>query len=57
VSRLRVARAHGHRLLLRAPLVTARQGDPEFEDKVQTVRQWWQAYGKGTSAAHATGRD
>jgi hypothetical protein len=32
-------------------LVTAWQGDPEFEDKVQTIRQWWQAYGKGTSAS------
>jgi hypothetical protein len=40
-----VARAHGRRLLLRALLVTACQGDPEFEDKVATIRQWWQAYG------------
>jgi hypothetical protein len=48
LATVRVARAHGHQLLLRAPLVTAWQGDPEFADKVQTIRQWWQAYGKGT---------
>ena len=23
-------------------------GDPEFADKVQTIREWWEAYGKGT---------
>ena len=45
LATVRVARAHGHRLLLRVPLVTAWQGDPEFEDKVATIRQWWQAYG------------
>jgi hypothetical protein len=50
LATVHVARAHGHRLLLRAPLVTAWQGDPDFEDKVQTIRRWWQAYGKGTSA-------
>jgi hypothetical protein len=50
LATVRVARAHGHRLLLRAPLVTAWQGDPEFQDKVQTIHRWWQAYGKGTSA-------
>jgi hypothetical protein len=44
--------------LLRAPLVTEWQDDPEFEDKVQTIRRWWQAYGKGTSAsAHPAGRE
>jgi hypothetical protein len=48
LATVRVARAHGHRLLLRAPLVTAWQGDPEFQDKVQTIRQWWQTYGQGT---------
>jgi hypothetical protein len=27
-------------------------------EQVQTIRQWWQAYGKGTSAsAHPAGRD
>jgi len=58
LATVRVARSHGHRLLLRAPLVTAWQEDPEFENKVQTIRQWWQAYGQGTSAsAHPAGRD
>ena len=51
---MRVARAHGHRLLPRAPLVTAWQGDPEFEGKVQTIRQWWRAYG---TLADPTGKD
>lgn len=44
LATVRVARAHGHRLLLRAPLVAAWQSDPEFEDKVQTIRRWWQTY-------------
>jgi hypothetical protein len=44
MATVRVARAHGRRMLLRAPLVTAWQSDPEFGDKVQTIRQWWQAY-------------
>jgi hypothetical protein len=46
LATVRVARAHGHRLLLRAPLVTAWQSDPQFADKAQTVRRWWQAYGQ-----------
>ena len=54
LATVHVARAHGHRLLLRAPLVTAWQSDPDFEDKVQTIRKWWQAYGKGTSDRHVT---
>jgi hypothetical protein len=44
LATVRVARAHGHQLLLRAPLVTAWQSDPDFGDKVRTIRQWWQAY-------------
>jgi hypothetical protein len=44
---VRVARSRGHRLLLPAPMVTAWQSDPEFEDKVATIRRWWQAYGPG----------
>jgi len=43
---VRVARSSGHRLLLRAPIVTGWQSDPEFEDKVATIRWWWQAYGR-----------
>ena len=45
---VRVARTSGRSLLLRAPLVTTWQSDPEFEDKVRLIHQWWQAYGKGT---------
>jgi hypothetical protein len=43
MATVRVARAHGRHMLLRAPLVTAWQADPEFGDKVRTIRQWWQA--------------
>jgi hypothetical protein len=45
LATVRVARSHGHRLLLRAPMVAAWQSDPEFEDKVAVIRRWWQAYG------------
>jgi hypothetical protein len=51
LATVRVARAHGHHLLLRAPLVTSWQSDPRFGDKVQTIHQWWQAYGSGPAAA------
>jgi hypothetical protein len=51
LATVRVTRTSGHSLLLRAPLVTAWQSDPEFNDKVRLIRQWWQAYGKGTFGA------
>jgi hypothetical protein len=47
LATVRVNRTRGHSLLLRAPLVTAWQSDPEFEDKVRLIHQWWQAYGHG----------
>jgi hypothetical protein len=47
LATVRVTRSRGHSLLLRAPLVTAWQSDPEFEDKVRLIHQWWQAYGHG----------
>jgi hypothetical protein len=47
LATVRVNRTRGHSLLLRAPLVTAWQSDPEFEDKVRLIHQWWQAYGQG----------
>jgi hypothetical protein len=47
LATVRVTRTSGHSLLLRAPLVTAWQSDPEFEDKVRLIHQWWQAYGHG----------
>jgi hypothetical protein len=47
LATVRVNRTRGHSLLLRAPLVTAWQSDPEFEDKVRLIHEWWQAYGHG----------
>jgi len=47
LATVRVTRTRGHSLLLRAPLVTSWQSDPEFEDKVRLIQQWWQAYGQG----------
>lgn len=41
LATIRVARRHGRDVLLRAPLVTAWQDDPEFEDKARLVCQWW----------------
>jgi hypothetical protein len=49
LATVRVARSGRRRLLLRAPLVTAWSGDPEFGDKVQLIHRWWQAYGKGAA--------
>jgi hypothetical protein len=51
LATVRVNRAHGHQLLLRAPLVTAWQSDPKFGDKVQTIHRWWRAYSPGPAAA------
>jgi hypothetical protein len=45
---VRLVRAgHRRRMLLRAPLVTAWQSDPEFTDKVDTIRDWYRTYGHG----------
>jgi hypothetical protein len=49
LATIRVTRTRGHSLLLRAPLVTAWQSDPEFDDKVRLIHQWWHAYGQGAS--------
>jgi hypothetical protein len=47
---VRIARAgHRRRMLLRAPLVTAWQSDPEFLDKVEIIRGWQRAYGHGAA--------
>jgi Bacterial PH domain len=51
LATVRVTRTSGHSLLLRAPLVTAWQSDPKFDDKVRLIHQWWQAYGKATFGA------
>lgn len=49
LATVRVGRTSGRSLLLRAPLVTAWSSDPEFNDKVQLIRRWWQAYGQGVA--------
>jgi hypothetical protein len=47
---VRIARAgHRRRMLLRAPLVAAWQSDPHFVDKVEVIRGWWRAYGRGVA--------
>jgi hypothetical protein len=50
LATVRVTRTRGRPLLLRAPLVTAWQSDPDFEDKVRAIQRWWHAYGHGTVA-------
>jgi hypothetical protein len=55
LATVRVARARGHPLLLRAPLVTAWQSDPQFGAKVRTIHQWWQACGPGPAHGHGPG--
>jgi hypothetical protein len=44
LATVRVARADGSRVLLRAPLVTAWPNDPRFDDKVRPMDRWWQGY-------------
>jgi hypothetical protein len=45
MATIRVARRSGRTTLLRAPLVTSWQDDPEFEDKARLIRRWWHDYG------------
>lgn len=47
---VRVTRSHGRGLVLRAPVVTAWQSDPQFDNKVRLIHQWWQTYSQGTAA-------
>jgi hypothetical protein len=47
LATIRVIRRDGHSVLLRAPVVTATQDDPEFADKARLIGQWWQQYGRG----------
>lgn len=46
LATVRVSRRHGHSLLLRAPLVTSWQDDPQFDDKVRLLRQQWRDSGQ-----------
>jgi hypothetical protein len=47
LATIRVIRRHGRPVLLRAPVVTARQDDPEFADKARLIGQYWRDYGQG----------
>lgn len=47
LATIRVIRRDGHSVLLRAPVVTATQDDPEFADKARLIGQHWQDYGQG----------
>jgi hypothetical protein len=50
LAAVRVSRRRDRSLLLRAPLVTLWQGDPEFQDTVRLIGQWWRGYGQGPAA-------
>lgn len=50
LATIRVTRRNGRSVLLRAPLVTSWQDDPEFDDKTRVIRQWWRDYGQGPAA-------
>jgi len=47
MATIRVIRRHGHSVLLRAPVVTSTQDDPQFADKARLIGQYWQDYGSG----------
>jgi hypothetical protein len=47
LATIRVARRNGRSVLLRAPVVTSWQDDPDFDDKARAIRQWWHDYGQG----------
>jgi hypothetical protein len=47
---VRITRSQGRGLVLRAPVVTAWQSDPQFENKVRLIHQWWQTYSQATAA-------
>ena len=42
---VQVVRVNGHRVTLRAPLVTGWSGDSEFDDKVRTMQEWQHRFG------------
>jgi len=46
---VQIARTSGHRIKLPAPLVTASQDDPDFNDKVQLIKARWQQAVAGTA--------
>ncbi len=50
LAAVRVTQRSGRSLLLRAPLVTSWQDDPQFEDKARLIEQWWRRYSQGSAA-------
>jgi hypothetical protein len=50
---VRISRSHGRRLVLPAPVVTAWQSDPKFDDKLRLIHQWWQTYGQAAVAGQS----
>jgi hypothetical protein len=50
---VRIKRSHGRRLVLPAPVVTAWQSDPKFEDKLRLIHKWWQTYGQAAVAGQS----
>jgi hypothetical protein len=52
---VRIRRSHGRPLVLPAPVVTAWQSDPKFEDKLRLIHQWWQTYGQAAVAGQSGG--
>jgi hypothetical protein len=53
LNTVRITRSHGRRLVLPAPVVTAWQSDPKFEDKLRLIHQWWQTYGQAAAAGQS----
>jgi Bacterial PH domain len=49
VAAVRIVRTSGHRMHLPAPLVTNSQADPDFDDKVQLIKERWQQAVTGTA--------
>ena len=49
VAAVRIVLTSGHRIHLPAPLVTSSQDDPDFEDKVQLIKERWQQAVTGTA--------
>lgn len=50
LAAVRVTQRSGRSLLLRAPLVTSWQDDPQFEDKARLIEQWWRRFSQGSAA-------
>jgi len=50
LAAVRVTERGGRSLLLRVPVVTSWQDDPQFQDKTRLIEQWWQRYSQGSAA-------